>query len=76
MTTMVENFTPQQDQHLQIMQTLAYYSGVRVGLTQYSHWKNGKQYVGTNGVTLAEALKDVDRIESELLERYKKMREL
>ena len=34
----------------------AYYNGIREGIEQYAHWKDGVQYVGTCGFTLKDAL--------------------
>ncbi len=33
--------------------------GVRVGFRHYAHWKDGTQYVGTTGRSLADALADI-----------------
>ena len=38
----------------------AYYNGIREGIEQYAHWKDGVQYVGTCGRTLKDALKDIN----------------
>lgn len=38
----------------------AYYNGIREGIEQYAHWRDGVQYVGTCGTTLKKALKDID----------------
>ena len=65
------NFTPEQDQYLQLAQTRAYYDGVRDGLEQYAHWRDGVQYVGTTGRTLKEAIERVNLAEADVLSRYK-----
>ena len=39
--------------------TKAYYNGIREGIEQYAHWKDGVQYVGTCGQTLKDALKNI-----------------
>ncbi|HUU34515.1 MAG TPA: hypothetical protein VMW48_10650, partial [Vicinamibacterales bacterium] len=36
-----------------------YYDGVREGITRYAWWKDGAQYVGTSGKTLAAALAEI-----------------
>jgi hypothetical protein len=49
----------------------SYYNGIREGIEQYAHWKDGVQYVGTCGTTLKQALKLIDTEErraEELLE--------
>jgi predicted heme/steroid binding protein len=70
---MTENFTPAQDQHLQIAQTKAYYQGLRDGVALYAHWQDGTQYVGTCGRTLAQALDSITQDEQALLERYQQL---
>ena len=40
--------------------TRAYYNGIREGIEQYAHWKDGVQYVGTCGTTLKDALARID----------------
>ena len=52
----VMNFSPEQDQYLQLAQTRAYYQGLREGIEMYAHWRDGVQYVGTTGRTLQAAL--------------------
>lgn len=37
-----------------------YYAGLREGLRQYAWWKDGLEYVGSCGTTLAAALSHVD----------------
>ena len=37
----------------------SFYDGVREGVTMYAHWKDGVQYVGTTGRTLALALEKI-----------------
>lgn len=54
--------------------TKAYYNGIREGIEQFAHWKDGKQFVGTCGTTLKSALKRIDEEEKraqELLEDRK-----
>jgi hypothetical protein len=41
-----------------------YYSGMAEGISKYAHWKDGVQYVGTTGKTLAKALEEL-RVERE-----------
>jgi hypothetical protein len=36
----------------------AYDRGFVDGLKAHAHWKDGKQYVGTSGTTLAQAIAD------------------
>jgi hypothetical protein len=36
-----------------------YYSGIAEGISKYAHWKDGVQYVGTTGKTLAKALEEL-----------------
>jgi hypothetical protein len=50
----------------------AYYNGIREGITQFAHWKDGVQYVGTCGTTLKDALK---RIDAEELHASKMLKE-
>lgn len=38
----------------------AYVAGIKVGLSRFAWWKDGTQYVGTCGYTLASAISDVD----------------
>lgn len=37
-----------------------YFDGMVEGVRLYAHWKDGTQYVGTCGRTLAEAIKDIE----------------
>jgi hypothetical protein len=55
--------------------TKAYYNGIREGIEQYAHWKDGVQYVGTTGKTLEKALKDIDAEEKRALEMLEDRRE-
>lgn len=66
-------FSPEQDQYLQLAQSRAYYEGLRDGIHKYAHWRDGVQYVGTTGRTLQEALDEVNRAESDLLDRYNRL---
>jgi hypothetical protein len=55
----------------------AYYNGIREGIEQYAHWKDGVQYVGTCGTTLKDALARIDSEErraEELLEDRKEIK--
>jgi len=45
----------------------AYYNGMRDGITDFAHWKDGVQYVGSCGKTLAEAIKVINRREESRL---------
>lgn len=65
------NFSPEQDQYLQLSQTRAYYHGLREGMKLYAYWRDGIQYVGTTGKTLSQALDDINDQEQCLLQRYK-----
>lgn len=47
--------------------TKAYYNGIREGIEQYAHWKDGEQFVGTCGTTLKTALKRIDEEEKHAL---------
>ena len=67
---MTITFTPEQDQYLQLMQTRAYYQGLRDGVELYAVWRNGEQWVGSTGRTLKEAVAKIDAEESETLRRY------
>jgi hypothetical protein len=60
---MIQNFTPEQDQYLQLRQSAAYYVGLREGVSMFAHWKNGVQYVGTTGKTLKQALAEIQEQE-------------
>lgn len=66
-------FSPEQDQYLQLAQTRAYHEGLRDGIHQYAHWRDGVQYVGTTGRTLQQALDSVNQSESDLLDRYNRL---
>lgn len=54
----------------------AYYNGIREGIEQYAHWKDGVQYVGTCGRTLKDALKDIDAEEKRALELLEDRKEI
>jgi hypothetical protein len=47
---------------------MAYYNGIREGIEQYAHWKDGVQYVGTCGTTLKDALARIDSEEKRAVE--------
>lgn len=49
----------------------AYYNGMRDGITNFAHWKDGVQYVGSCGNTLAEAIKVINRQEEKRLGEIK-----
>ena len=49
----------------------AYYNGIREGIEQYAHWKDGEQFVGTCGTTLKSALKRIDSEEKQALKMLK-----
>ena len=42
-----------------------YYEGLREGVTLYAWWRDGVQYVGTCGRTLADALAEIDQQQQE-----------
>lgn len=63
-------FSTEQDQYLQLAQTRAYYKGLREGVSNYAHWRNGVLYVGTTGRTLKEAISEIDHQEETLLKRF------
>ncbi len=67
------SFTTEQDQYLQLAQSRAYYEGLRDGIHQYAHWRDGVQYVGTTGRTLKEALDEVNEAEADLMDRYNEL---
>jgi hypothetical protein len=67
---MTMTFTPEQDQYLQLMQTRAYYQGLREGVELYAVWRNGEQLVGSTGTTLKQAVAKIDAEELETLRRY------
>ena len=56
--------------------TKAYYNGIREGIEQYAHWKDGVQYVGTCGTTLKDALKRIDAEEQRAYEVLEGRREV
>lgn len=49
----------------------AYYNGIREGIEQFAHWKDGEQFVGTCGTTLKAALKRIDSEEKHALSMLK-----
>jgi hypothetical protein len=59
-----------------IAMTKAYYNGIREGIEQYAHWKDGVQYVGTCGTTLKDALKRIDSEEKRALEMLADRKEI
>lgn len=70
------NFTPEQDQYLQLAQTRAYYQGLREGIEMYAHWRDGTQYVGTTGRTLKQALAGIHQEEADVLSRFDRLKQL
>jgi hypothetical protein len=44
-----------------------FYNGMREGVREYAHWRDGEQYVGTCGTTLAQALERIDSEEKQSL---------
>ena len=66
-------FTPEQDQYLQLAQTRAFYQGMREAVRNYACWKDGQQYVGSVGTTLKQAIDDIDQMESEIIERFRRL---
>lgn len=54
----------------------AYYGGLREGVTRYSWWRDGVQYVGTTGETLRDALLKIELEENERLEALEDRREI
>jgi len=67
---MITNFTPEQEQYLQLSLTKAYHQGLRDGISIYAHWRDGVQYVGTTGKTLKEALEAINKAEQDTLEKF------
>ena len=67
---MVQSFTPEQDQFLQLEMTKAYYQGLREGIELYAHWKDGIQYVGTTGKALKVALAEIQVEQNETLAKF------
>jgi len=70
------NFSPEQDQYLQLAQSRAYYEGLREGIEQYAHWRDGVQYVGTCGTTLKTALERLKDEERTALAKYKQLAQI
>ena len=66
-------FDPEQDQYLQLAQTRAFYQGMREAVSNYAWWQDGVQYVGSAGTTLKQALNDIDQMESEIIERFRRL---
>ncbi len=56
--------------------TSAYYNGIREGIEQFAHWKDGVQYVGTCGTTLKKALERIDSEEKRALALLEERREI
>lgn len=70
------SFTPEQEQFMQLQMTQVYHKGLRDGIHQYAHWRDGVQYVGTTGRTLQQALDSVNQSEADLLDRYNELKML
>jgi hypothetical protein len=68
---MIQGFTPEQDQYLQLSQSMSYYAGLREGVAMYAYWKDGAQYVGTTGKTLDAALSEIKADEDSIRARFK-----
>jgi hypothetical protein len=51
----------------QELTTRWFYNGMREGVREYAHWRDGEQYVGTCGTTLAQALERIDSEEKQAL---------
>jgi hypothetical protein len=47
-----------------------YWHGLKHGIWLYAWWKDGVQYVGTSGLTLKEALAEVDRERLEMIKNH------
>jgi hypothetical protein len=69
-------FTPEQDQFLQLAQTKAYFQGLREGIERYAYWRNGRQYVGTNGRSLDAALAEVHQEQEDVLKRFSALQQI
>ena len=39
---------------------MCYYDGLEAGVERFAWWKDGVQYVGTTGKTLAQAYADIE----------------
>lgn len=59
-----------------LQMTRAYHKGLREGIEQYAHWRDGVQYVGTTGRTLREAIDTVDQREADTLARFDGLKQL
>ena len=53
-----------------------FYEGTREGVRAYAHWRDGVQYVGTTGTTLAQALERIDSEEKQALAVLEDRREI
>jgi hypothetical protein len=60
----------------QELTTRWFYNGMREGVREYAHWRDGEQYVGTCGTTLAQALEQIDSEEKRALEVLEDRREI
>lgn len=39
----------------------SYFEGMKAGVQEFAHWKDGQQFVGTTGKTLKKALEEIDQ---------------
>jgi hypothetical protein len=53
-----------------------FYEGMKEGVRAYAHWRDGVQYVGTTGTTLAQALERIDSEEKQALAVMEDRREI
>ena len=53
-----------------------FYDGMREGVRAYAHWRDGVQYVGTTGTTLAQALERIDSEEQRAYQVLEDRREI
>jgi hypothetical protein len=53
-----------------------FYEGMKEGVRAYAHWRDGVQYVGTTGTTLAQALERIDSEEKQALAVLEDRREI
>lgn len=50
------------------LRVTSFFEGMKAGVRNFAHWKNGSQFVGTCGKTLADALKEIEIEEHQYLE--------
>jgi len=53
-----------------------YYEGMKEGVRAYAYWRDGVQYVGTTGTTLAQALERIDSEEQRAYQVLEDRREI